>query len=406
MLRLLIATLALAGCTQSRAAPPKERDASAAPAIPIEHVVVIVKENHTFDNYFGTFPGAEGIAPKSEAPDETSRDLCHSHGCALAEWNGGKMDGWKKVEGDLAYAQYLERDIPSYWRYARTFALGDHFFSSMLGPSFPGHMFLLAAQAGWATGNPGIKLGFPYWGCDQSPEALVPIEDQPTCGDKNVFPCFSIPSLPDVLPVSWKFYGSNFYLLSEVWSLFDAIKPIRNGPGWDNVVYESQFEKDIREHTLPAVSFLVNQDLGDEHPSIGGVCMGENWTVRHVNMLMKSDYWKSTAILFTMDDYGGWYDHVAPPKQYGCDAKKPYGLGFRLPLIVISPYARPGFVFKETAEQASVARFIERVFGAKKTLHDLDPAARDAEANDLFGAFDFSQKPLPPLVLPEVDCRR
>ena len=100
-----------------------------------------------------------------------------------------------------------------------------------------------------------------------------------------------------------------------------------------------------------------------------------------------------------MDDFGGWYDHVAPPRQYGCDPAHPYGLGFRLPLIVISPYAKPGHVFHEVAEQASIPRFIEKVFGATTTLSTLDPAAQDGQANDLMDAFDFTQTPLPPLVL-------
>ncbi|HEY1958335.1 MAG TPA: alkaline phosphatase family protein [Polyangiaceae bacterium] len=412
MRRLLVGALALltlVACSRAKRAPKADTSAPT----PLRHVVVIVKENHSFDNYFGTFPGAEGTGSRVvEAPDSTARDLCHSHACALMEWNHGKMNGWPKVAGssvsgdELAYSQYLEKDIPNYWQYARRFTLADHFFSNVLGPSFPGHAFLLAAQAGWTYDNPGTQISAPYWGCDQAPETRVAAEDPAACTEKYVFPCLSIPSVPDVLPpgVDWRFYGSNFYFLSEVWSLFDAIRPIREGAGWGKVVYENEFEKDIRDKKLPAVVWLVNQDFGDEHPSIGGVCMGENWTVQHVNMITQSDYWKDTAILFTMDDYGGWYDHVAPPRQYGCNLQKPYGLGFRVPLIVISPYARRGFVFKEVAEQASIPRFIERVFGAKKTLHDLDPAAQDAQANDLFGAFDFAQTPLPPLVLPIRKC--
>jgi phospholipase C len=131
------------------------------------------------------------------------------------------------------------------------------------------------------------------------------------------------------------------------------------------------------------------------------VCVGEDWTVHRINMIMKSPYWNETAILFTMDDFGGWYDHVAPPRLYGCDPKKPYGLGFRVPLIVISPYAKPSYVFHTQSDQSSIPRFIGRVFGSTKTLHDLDPAAQDDKADDLLGAFDFTQKPLPPLVLTE-----
>ncbi|HEX7601860.1 MAG TPA: alkaline phosphatase family protein, partial [Polyangiaceae bacterium] len=398
------------------AQPDTSADAAPPVPIPIKHVVVVVKENHTFDNYFGSFPNAEGalkakttsgmITPP-HAPDRTPRDLCHQHSCALTDWNGGAMDGWDNVAGtstngdNLAYAQYQESDIPNYWQYARHFTLGDHFFANVLGPSFPGHTFVLAAQSGWAYGNPNTQLTHPYWGCDQAQGTLVSIEDESTCSEKQVFPCFKIPSIPDVLPagVDWKFYGSNFYLLPEVWSMFDAIDGIRNGPGWSHIVKEADFDAAIDAKTLPAVTFLVDQDLADEHPNVGGVCDGENWTVGHLNKIMQSDYWKDTVILFTMDDFGGWYDHVPPPRQYGCDKTKPYGLGFRLPLIVISPYAKEGYILKDVAEQASIPRFIEKVFGATKTLSDLDPAAQDGQANDLMNAFDFTQKPLPPLVL-------
>ena len=397
-------------------------DAPVAMPTPIKHVIVLVKENHTFDNYFGSFPGAEGASqcltstgmiPCPHAPDRTPRDLCHAHDCAITDWHKGAMDAWDSTPGtsnggdNLAYAQYHESDIPNYWAYARNFTLGDHFFANVLGPSFPGHMVVLAGQAGWATGNPNTDITHPFWGCDQTASTRVPILDNGSCTAQSVFPCFKIPSVPDILPagVDWKFYGSNFYFLPEVWSMFNGIDSIRNTPSnWSKVVKTSEFDADIANHTLPAVSWLVNQDLNDEHPNIGGVCAGENWTVGEINKIMQSDYWKDTVILFTMDDFGGWYDHVAPPRQYGCNGDNPYGLGFRLPLIVISPYAKPHNVFKEVAEQASIPHFIGKIFGAKKTLHDLDPAAQDAQANDLMNAFDFSQKPLDPLVLTTRTC--
>jgi len=398
-----------------------QKDAGYTGPIPIKHVIVIVKENHTFDNYFGTFPGAEGTTTAvtssgtmsvGESPDKTPRDLCHEHACALADWNGGQMNGWDSttgtsVNGDqLAYSQYLEKDIPNYWQYARKFTLADHFFANVLGPSFPGHTFVLAAQAGWAFGNPNTQVYWPYWGCDQASSTTVPTLAGGTCTEADVFPCFKIPSLPDVLPpgVDWKFYGSNFYLLPEVWSMFDAIDSVRHGSGWSKIVVASQLTTDIQNNALPPVTFLVNQDLDDEHPNVGSVCAGENWTVSYINQIMQSPYWKDTVILFTMDDFGGWYDHIAPPRQYGCDAQHPYGLGFRLPLIIISPYAKPGYVFKEVSEQASIPRFIERVFGSTQTLHDLDPAAQDAQANDLFDAFDFTQTPNAPVVLTQRTC--
>ncbi len=321
------------------------------------------------------------------------------------------MNGWEDVSGSntnndyLAWAQYQESDIPNYWAYAKTFTLADHFFANVLGPSFPGHTFVLAAQAGWATGNPPTNLTHPYWGCDETMTDTVPILQGGTCTAANVFPCFKIPSIPDVLPsgITWKFYGTNFYVLPEIWTMFDAIDSIRNGAGWSNVVNATQFTTDLQNGTLPNVSWLVDQDLDDEHPNVGSVCAGENWTVGYVNQLMQSPYWQHTAILFTMDDFGGWYDHVAPPRQYGCDSGHPYGLGFRLPLIVISPYAKPGFILKDVAEQASIPKFIETIFGAR-SLSSIDPAAQDGQANDLLGAFDFTQAPLPPLVLQTRTC--
>ncbi|MEO6576183.1 MAG: alkaline phosphatase family protein, partial [Polyangiaceae bacterium] len=368
-----------------------------------------------------------GTSPCPHAPDRTPRDLCHKHDCALHDWNSGAMDGWDTVNGNenatdkLAFSQFHETDIPAYWAYARKYTLGDHFFANLMGPSFPGHMMLLAAQAGWAIDNPPIDITHPFWGCDESSGDTVSIQDQSTCTVKQVRPCFKIPSVTDVLPMgtTWKFYGTGVYdfpFSTEVWSMFDGIDGIRNGTGWKNVVHVDDanvgFEHDIQNHTLPAVSWLAPQDFDDEHPSPNiplhpvtlSVCGGENWTVRHLNLLMESEYWKDTAIIFTMDDFGGWYDHVPPPRQYGCDAKAPYGLGFRLPLIIISPYAKPGFVFKEVAEQASIPRFIEKVFGSVFTLNNLDPSAQDAQANDLLNAFDFTQTPLSPLVLGERTC--
>ena len=190
--------------------------------------------------------------------------------------------------------------------------------------------------------------------------------------------------------------------------MFDAVDGVRNNSQqWAHIVNASSFDTDVDNGTLPNVVWLVDQDLADEHPNVGGVCAGENWTVQRINKIMqdtKHDYWKKTAIIFTMDDFGGWYDHVPPPRQYGCIPQKPYGLGFRLPLIVISPYARPGFVFKEVSEQASIPKFIEKVFGVTKSLSDIDPAAQDGQANDLMGAFDWNQTPIPPLVLPQRTC--
>lgn len=403
-LRTTAFVILLASCHHGPWTPIGERynaDASVDNGLPIKHIIVITKENHTFDNYFGSFPGAEGVYSPNDASWYHQHDLPHQRGDALRQWNGGKMDGWTDT---YASAQYRRADIPAYWLYAERFTLADHFFASSFGPSFPGHLFLLAGQAAGSYEAPPTRREFPFWGCDQGQGDLIPVREG--CSEKLVEPCFDIPSVPDVLPagVSWRYYGTNFYgLFDEIWTLFDAIRPIRYGAGWKEVVAEDQLTADIANHALPNVSWLVDQDFASEHPAGGSPCMGENWTEYYVNAIMESEYWASIAILITWDDYGGWYDHVPPPQQYGCEAE-PYGLGFRLPLIIVSPYAKAGFIFREQSEQASIPRFIEKVFGARALSELLDPAARDGQANDLFGAFDFTQTPLAPLVILPRKC--
>ncbi len=396
---------------------------------PIDHVIVVVKENHSFDNYFGTFPGAEGTQTAQtstgpvavgQPPLQLTRDLCHTHECALADWNHGAMDHWdlgdpKNASDQLAFAQYVEQDIPNYWQYARHFGLADHFFSSMLGPSFPGHMFVLAAQTGWAINNPESSAITPnlFWGCDDPkgsgnpPTTTQPVLDHGTCNVVHPFPCYEFPTVVDGLPpaVTWKFYGSTLPpVVGEVWSMFDAIGHIRMTDAWkNNVVDASQFDSDADNGTLPSIVFLVNQDTNSEHPPFN-ICSGENWTVGHLNHVMQNGkLWSSTAILLTWDDFGGWYDHVAPPKQYGCDDTTPYGLGFRLPLIVVSPYAKAG-IYSRVAQHASIPKFIERVFGLPP-LSAQDPAAQDGpDTDDLTAAFDWTQAPLSPLPLQTRSC--
>jgi len=385
---------------------------------PIEHVIVIVKENHTFDNYFGSFPGAEGttLAQTSTGPVAVGRpplqllrDLCHEHQCALDDWASGTNAHWdlgdtRNASDGLAWAQYQEQDIPNYWQYARSFGLADHFFSSMLGPSFPGHMFFLAAQTGWAQGNPSVALP---WGCDAPSNSRIEVLKDGSCTVEEVFPCFKFPTLPEVLPpdVSWKFYGSKLPpLVGQPWSMFDAVDQVRNTGLWqEHVVDEGEFVKDVADGKLANVVWLVNQDQNSEHPPFN-ICSGENWTVDRINAVMNSAYWEKTVIFIAWDDFGGWYDHVPPPKQYGCDATRPYGLGFRLPFIIVSPYAKPGFIMKSVAHQASVPKFIERIFGLP-SLASLDSAAQDGpDTNDLTEAFDFQQSPIAPLVLSTRNC--
>jgi phospholipase C len=389
----------------------------AGPPGQIDHLVIIVMENHTYDNLFGSFPGGDGtswipgpdggFAPPA-CPDSLPRDLNHGHPPALTAWNDGGMDGWENVSGEdvngdhLAYCQYSQSTIPGLWQLAQSYALADHFHSEDLGPSFAGHLSVLAAQGAWATDDPQYPDGndiVPIWGCDW-PETVIPVLTDGGCSTSYPAPCFDIGSAPDALQpgMTWKFYGTGISVGfgNIVWSLFDAISPIRYGSDWGNVVPYSEFDSDVDAGTLPTVSWLVDQDLFSGHPPLS-MCASVSWIVQRVDELMASPLWATSAIAITWDDFGGFYDHVAPPALYGCTPQSPYGLGFRVPLILVSPWVKQG-VFHGVTEQASLVRLVEELFGAPGSVGMLqaqDIAARDGVAGSLLSAFDFNQTPLP-----------
>jgi phospholipase C len=390
----------------SSASPKKTSDSN-----PIEHVVFIIKENRTFDHYFGRYPGADGATkgklstgetvPLTQAPDVMGHDLGHGFFDGLRAINGGRMDSFDLVEnGELmtGYTQFNRKTLPAYWAYADKFVLGDRMFSSMYGPTFPEHLYTVAAQSGRVTGNKlnrGDKIPGGY--CDDLAErvprfirlrkketrVVMNAEEQVDLDRVDDFwqevpPCFDFRVLPDALSerdISWRYYGNAGY-----YSALLAIKHIRFSKHWGtDVVRNELFMSDIKNERLREVSWVLPGVGHDEHPGVGNhsVCRGENWTVQHVNAIMRSKYWDNTVIIITWDDFGGFYDHVAPP-HYDV-----MGLGPRVPLLIISPWAKEGYVDHTTYEFSSVLKFIE-------SLHDLEPlTARDRRADDMMGAFDF-----------------
>ena len=409
---------------------------------PIQHIVFVVKENRTFDSYFGRYPGAYGTTtgkmlkngksvtiPLKRAPDIQPHDLTHAFIPSLQSIDGGKMDGFNTIlyGGDLTgYVQFTRAGLPHYWKYADRFVVADRFFTSMYGPTTPEHLYTIAAQARGIVDNPQNSSNDAMM-CDDPTETAPAFirgltakqirkikywEDHiqhryPT----NVYKisrywnthfrlCFNIKILPDELNkagISWKYYAdpNNFQ------NAMQAIKHVRFGPDWKKVQTPNHFLADVRHHRLPQVSWLNPPASYNEHPGAGvSACAGENWTVQQVNAIMKSPYWKHTAIVIVWDDFGGFYDHVAPP-HYDI-----MGLGPRTPALIISPWTRRGSnplggrVDHTTYEFSSVLRFIEKTFG----VHAL--GARDARANPLSGAFNFIAPPNnKKLVLPyRKDC--
>jgi phospholipase C len=379
-------------------------------SVPIQHIVFIVKENRSFDQYFGQFPGANGATTGvissggsialGHTPDQTPRDLGHSWYSAIEAINGGKMDRFDvNVGGDtnadyLAYTQMSSADIPNYWHYAQTFELSDAMFSSLQGPSLPNHLYTIAATANGIIGVPAKTGASNSWGCDSDIPITVPSMD--AAGNiTQVVPCFDIKTLGDILDasgVSWKYYAPPYGANGYQHSVYNNINHIRNGPDWAvHVVNETTFDADARSGNLPAVSWMVASGPQNEHPPFSS-CAGENWTVDRINSVMQGPQWLSTAIFLIWDDFGGFYDHVAPPHV------DEFGLGPRVPLLIISPYVLAGNVTHTQYEPSSVLRLVEEIFG----LPSLN--GRDAKANDLMDAFDFKQSPLNPLVLQQRSC--
>lgn len=364
----------------------------------IRHTVFLINENHTFDNYFGTFPGADGTTTGllstgqsislSPMPDSyPAGNLCNGWDCSLQAMDGGKMDKFDVISGGTwsAYTQATPEEIPNYWAYARRFTLADRYFTSVHGPSLPNHLFALAAQSGGAIdngGNPG-----PGTDCDGSSWGTVTVIDQ--YGNRSQQArCFHFKTLPDALQeagITWKYYGESGGFLS-------LIASIRNTNLWnEGIATPEQFFADAKSGHLPSVSWLMPPGEYSEHPP-GSMCEGENWTVSVLNAVMQGPDWNSTVVFVTWDDFGGFYDHVAPPQV------DQFGLGPRVPLLIISPYAKPGYVSHTVYDHTSVLKFIETRYGLQALT------SRDAAANSMLDSFDFAQAPQSPLLLQPHTC--
>ncbi len=410
-LAALAAVLSLAACSGGGSSPlPPPPPPPTGDITKIQHIVFIVKENRTFDNYFGMFPGANGATsgkistgatiPLGHTPDKTPHDIAHDWQSALLAIDGGKMDKFDLITGGnsppgqyLSYTQLVEADIPNYFAYARNFVLADNMFSSLTGPSFPNHLYTVGATSGGAINNPVNSGG--KWGCDADAGSTVDVMDN-SGTITHVPPCFDFQTLADSLQtagITWRYYAPAKGQPGYIWSALDAVSHIRNGPLWtSNVMLDSQFATDAQNGNLPAVSWLVADAINSEHPPDSS-CVGENWTVQQLNAIMNGPSWNSTAVFITWDDFGGFYDHVPPPKA------DPFGFGPRVPLLIISPFAKKGLISHTLYEFSSFLVFAEKRF-------KLQPlTARDMLANDMTDSFDFTQQPLPPLVLtPRAVC--
>jgi phospholipase C len=392
--------------------PPAQGSGVPAGFSKINHVIYLVQENHSFDNYFGTFPGADGFTPGTclpklpgstacvkpfhMPPKEPFCDLSHEWTAAHAGYDNGKMDGFVWAEGTpYTIGYYNERDIPNYWTYARHFTLCDRFFSSLNGPSLPNHLYTVAAQSGGLVVN------------------VFTIRDvEKVMDDPDGFSFATMVNLFSKASISWKYYvetqpvpATSPYLPTgrsasnefpnpkkySLWNPLPAFGKFRSNPAFmAHLVDLKQYFYDLAHGSLPEVSWITPDFNDSEHPPepTAPVAQGMWYVTSIVNALMTSPYWKDTVVFLTWDDYGGFYDHVPPPPQ---DA---FGYGPRVPAIVISAYAKPGYICDETYDFTSPLKFIEERFNLPYLT------ARDHHANDMRDVFDFDQTPNAPFVIP------
>ncbi|TMD53442.1 MAG: hypothetical protein E6I85_08345 [Chloroflexi bacterium] len=320
-------------------------------ASPIQHVVIVVKENHGFDNYFGAFPGADGDPTLAHSPNPPPRDPNHRH------------SAWLTRATSAIRAAFTESDLPGYWALARQYTLCDRYFTDVAGPSTPNHLMLVAADS--------------------------PLVDNPSGNYRTgKGPVFDLPTLPaqlDAARLTWANY--NGYV-------FDLLKHTKG-----HKLAAAQFATDAAAGKLPAVSWLYADATLSEHPAdtaaeraagAGNVTKGMQWTLAQLKAVVAGGLWPSTAFFITWDDWGGWADHVSPPELEKWTDGTQFRYGGRVPCLVISPYARKRFVSKAVHSHVSLVRFCEDVFA----LPSLN--ARTSAADGMADCFDFGQAPLPP----------
>lgn len=410
--------MALAGCAANHAGEPVPATNEGVSHVtirhdqssPIQHVIIVVQENRTVDNLFQGLPGANtqswGLNSQNQqvalqpVPLTAPYDLSHAHTAFTAEYARGTMNGFTKIycggkcPTQPEYAYVPQSETKPYFALAEQFAFGDELFQTNQGPSFPAHQYIVSGTSSISDGSTINAIANPLpnngiqknGGCDSPAGATVQTINMRTgASGGSVFPCFNRSSLiteMDSAGISWRYYQAG--PAEGIWKAVDALEPI-----WANqteysthVIYpSSQFLTDVQNGTLEQVTWVTPTNAASDHArETNGT--GPSWVASIVNTVAASPFWDSTAILVVWDDWGGWYDHVKPT------VRNPYELGFRVPLLVISPYVKSaGYVSHINYEFGSLLKFTEEQFGLPSL------GTTDAAANDLSDFFNFAQAP-------------
>jgi phospholipase C len=397
----------------------------------ILHVVVIFQENRTPDNLFQDptliSKGADlqnyGVNSQGQkitlTPTtlKTNYDLDHSHDSFLKMYDNGKMDGADKIPVTCMencptnpWFQYVyPSEVAPYFQLAETYTFGDRMFQTNQGPSFPSHQYIISGTSAPSAGSSLLASENPiggtdpanHAGCIAPPEETVSLIDPSGAESQKIYPCFDHPTLTDMLNaanISWRYYAPSAGI---IWNGPNAIQhmcvpnvPPPNGTActgsdWTGsvVLNQAQVLTDISGGQLASVSWVIPNGYESDH-ALANDGTGPSWVASIVNALGNSSYWANTAIIITWDDWGGWYDHVAPPI-----APAPYSAyeyGFRVPLIVVSPYAKPAYISHVQHDFGSILKFIETVFN----LPTIAAGYADTRADDLSDCFDYTQTAL------------
>ncbi|HXD90858.1 MAG TPA: alkaline phosphatase family protein, partial [Candidatus Binataceae bacterium] len=408
----VLLSLAVSGCGGAAAGPPPVSNLPPPPPAKkgkhFTHIVIIVQENRTFDNLFATYPGADGTTVGKthdgtmrlrEAKLESSISPGNGYAHWIRDYNHGRMNDFDldpigRTPGTYVYQYVNPAQIGPYWDLAKHYVLSDHTFQTEGSGSFTAHQDLI--RGGTEIDSSHNIIDFPTrapWGCDAptgTTTSLITADNQwQQYQGRGPFPCLTYRTLRDLLDpkqLSWRYYaptvGGSF--AGNLWNAFDVIRAVRYGPEWslNEATPETRVFEDISRDTLPAVSWVIPDFQNSDHPGDNSDT-GPSWVAQVVNAIGRSPAWDTTAIVIVWDDWGGWYDHVAPPgpRRYG-------GLGFRVPMIVVSPYAKPGYVSHRRYELGSIVRFVE------DNWHLPQLGTTDVRAADFVDDFfDFTRPP-------------
>jgi phospholipase C len=455
---LVLAGAALAAWTAIASAPSRS-NAETGDIHKIKHVIIIMQENRSFDHYFGTFPGADGIPMKNGAPsvcvpvpdtttcvqpyhdpDDRNRGGPHNFNSSKLDVNGGRMDGFlaavqnknarctsfddpncvRRAGARDVLGYHDERELPNYWKYARDFVLQDHLFENVASWSLPQHLFMVSE---WSARCAQLHVAMSCVNEPESPDFPPDFRRRAQELHSPGRPDYAWTDLTYLLHrkrVSWAYYvmsGTEPDCANDlercvahnqsaktpgIWNVLPSFDTVREDGELGNVQDLRQFYVAAKNGTLPNVVWICPSGKYSEHPT-SLVSAGQSYVTGLINAIMRGPDWDSTVIFLSWDDWGGFYDHVPPPQVDG------NGYGIRVPGMVISPYARHGFIDHQVLSHDAYVKFIEDDFLGGERIDpktdgrpDQRPDVREnkSQLGDLRADLDFTQRPRAPEILP------